>query len=94
MNVNRVAPVLSDKSLRAEFTGDVNSRVNDVRVRRRMLIKESDRTKLVFKYFGAVPKGFTHPELIANVQPSSPFLAMFGMASSDPFYAVVSTRCH
>jgi hypothetical protein len=27
------------------------------------------------------------------VRPSSPFLAMFGMASSDPFYAVVATRC-
>jgi SAM-dependent methyltransferase len=53
----------------------------------------SDRTKLVFKYFASVPKGFTRPELIANVPPSSPFLAMFGMASSDPFYAVVATRC-
>jgi SAM-dependent methyltransferase len=55
--------------------------------------EESDRTKLVFKYFASVPKGFTRPELNANVQPSSPFLAMFGMASSDPFYAVVATRC-
>jgi SAM-dependent methyltransferase len=53
----------------------------------------SDRTKLVFKYFASVPKGFTRPELVANVTPSSPFLAMFGMASSDPFYAVVATRC-
>jgi hypothetical protein len=53
----------------------------------------SDRTKLVFKYFASVPKGFTHPELVANVPPNSPFLAMFGMASSDPFYAVVATRC-
>jgi SAM-dependent methyltransferase len=55
--------------------------------------EESDRTKLVFKYFASVPKGFTKPELVANVPPSSPFLAMFGMASSDPFYAVVATRC-
>ena len=54
---------------------------------------ESDRTKLVFKYFASVPKGFTRPELVANVTPSSPFLAMLGMASSDPFYAVVATRC-
>jgi SAM-dependent methyltransferase len=54
---------------------------------------EGDRTKLVFKYFASVPKGFTHPELVANVVPSSPFLAMLGMASSDPFYAVVATRC-
>ena len=54
---------------------------------------ESDRTKLVFKYFASVPKGFTHPELVANITPSSPFLSMLGMASSDPFYAVVATRC-
>ena len=54
---------------------------------------ESDRTKLVFKYFASVPKGFTRPELVANVPPSSPFLAMLGMASSDPFYAVLATRC-
>ena len=54
---------------------------------------ESDRTKLVFKYFAAVPKGFTRPELVANVPPSGSFLAMFGMPSGDPFYAVVATRC-
>jgi SAM-dependent methyltransferase len=54
--------------------------------------EESDRTKLVFKYFASVPKGFSRPELVANVPPSS-FLAMFGMGSSDPFYAVVATRC-
>ena len=54
---------------------------------------ESDRTKLVFKYFASVPKGFTQPELVANITPSSPFLSMLGMASSDPFYAVVATRC-
>ncbi|PZO37530.1 MAG: SAM-dependent methyltransferase [Pseudanabaena frigida] len=55
--------------------------------------EEGDRPKLVFKYFASVPKGFTRPELVANVRPSSPFLAMLGMASSDPFYAVVATRC-
>ncbi|MCA6575451.1 MAG: class I SAM-dependent methyltransferase [Pseudanabaena sp.] len=54
---------------------------------------ESDRTKLIYKYFASVPKGFTKPELVANIPPSSPFLAMLGMASSDPFYAVVTTRC-
>ena len=54
---------------------------------------ESDRTKLVFNYFASVPKGFTKPELVANVPPSSPFLAMLGMTGSDPFYAVVATRC-
>ncbi|MFN9650094.1 MAG: class I SAM-dependent methyltransferase [Pseudanabaena sp.] len=54
---------------------------------------ESDRTKLIYKYFASVPKGFTKPELVANIPPSSPFLAMLVMASSDPFYAVVTTRC-
>jgi uncharacterized protein (TIGR02231 family) len=52
VTVDRVAPILSDKSLRAEFTGAeligaLNAKVNDVRVRRRMLIKESDRTGLI-----------------------------------------------
>jgi len=47
VTVDRVAPVLSDKSLRAQFTGVFNARVNDVRVRRRILIKESDRTGLI-----------------------------------------------
>ncbi|PZU92597.1 MAG: SAM-dependent methyltransferase [Pseudanabaena sp.] len=54
---------------------------------------ESDRPKLVVNYFASVPKGFTRPELVANVVPSSPFLAMLGMASRDPFYAVIATRC-
>ncbi|WP_271251891.1 mucoidy inhibitor MuiA family protein [Pseudanabaena sp. Chao 1811] len=47
VTVDRVAPVISDKSLRAQFTGVFNARVNDVRVRRRILIKESDRTGLI-----------------------------------------------
>ncbi|MDX2256788.1 MAG: class I SAM-dependent methyltransferase [Pseudanabaenaceae cyanobacterium bins.39] len=55
--------------------------------------EESDRVKLVFSYFASVPKGFTKPELVANVPPSSPFLAMLGMGGGDPFYAVIATRC-
>ena len=44
VTVERVAPVLSDKSLRAEFLGDYpGARIDDVRVRRKMLVKESDR---------------------------------------------------
>ncbi|WP_310484085.1 mucoidy inhibitor MuiA family protein [Chamaesiphon sp. VAR_48_metabat_403] len=47
VHVVKVAPILSDKSLRAEFNNRPSgARVNDVRVRRRMLIKESDRSGL------------------------------------------------
>jgi uncharacterized protein (TIGR02231 family) len=47
VHVVKVAPILSDKSLRAEFNDHRSgARVNDVRVRRRMLIKESDRKGL------------------------------------------------
>ena len=48
VQIDRVAPILSDKSLRAEFSDRISgARVNDVRVRRRMLIKESDRSGLI-----------------------------------------------
>lgn len=44
IKVAKVAPVLSDKSLRAEFFGDYPlARIDDVRVRRQMLAKEEDR---------------------------------------------------
>lgn len=44
VTVERVAPVLSDKSLRAELLGNYSgTRIDDVRVRRKMLVKESDR---------------------------------------------------
>lgn len=44
IKVENVAPVLSDKSLRAEFGGDyVGARINDVRVRRQMLVKEEEQ---------------------------------------------------
>jgi uncharacterized protein (TIGR02231 family) len=46
VHVVKVAPILSDKSLRAEFDRQSGARVNDVRVRRRMLIKESERSGL------------------------------------------------
>jgi len=42
--VEKVAPVLSDKSLQAEFCVDYpEARIDDVRTRRRMLIKEEER---------------------------------------------------
>ena len=48
VHVAKVAPILSDKSLRAEFSDRISgARVNDVRVRRRMLINESDRSGLL-----------------------------------------------
>jgi uncharacterized protein (TIGR02231 family) len=44
IKVENVAPVLSDKSLRAEFCGDYpGARIDDVRVRRQMLVKEEER---------------------------------------------------
>ncbi len=44
VRVEEVAPVLSDKSLRAEFCGDYpGARIDDVRARRKMLVKEADR---------------------------------------------------
>ena len=42
--VEKVAPVISDKSLRAQFgTKNQNSSINDVRLRRRMLVKEAEK---------------------------------------------------
>lgn len=44
IKVEKVAPVLSDKSLRAEFCGNyVGARIDDVRVRRQMLVKAEER---------------------------------------------------
>lgn len=44
LTIEKVAPVLVNKSLRAEFDGDYpNSRIDDVRVNRQMLIKEEDK---------------------------------------------------
>ena len=44
VRVEQVAPVLSDKSLRAEFSGSYpEARITDVRIRRQMLIKEEEQ---------------------------------------------------
>jgi uncharacterized protein (TIGR02231 family) len=44
VRVEKVAPVLSDKSLRAEFCNDYpGATIDDVRVRRQMLVKDEER---------------------------------------------------
>ncbi|GAB1543775.1 DUF4139 domain-containing protein [Scytonema sp. NUACC21] len=44
IRVEQVAPVLSDKSLRAEYCREYpDARIDDVRVRRKMLVKEAER---------------------------------------------------
>lgn len=44
IKIQQVAPVLSDKSLRAEFCEEyAGARIDDVRVRRQMLVKEEER---------------------------------------------------
>lgn len=44
ITIKNVAPVLVNKSLRAEFVNDYpNSRIDDVRVNRKMLIKEAEK---------------------------------------------------
>ncbi|MEQ8960651.1 MAG: DUF4140 domain-containing protein, partial [Coleofasciculus sp. C2-GNP5-27] len=46
ITVENVAPVLSDKSLRAEFAENYNNaRINDVRVRRQIIVKDEERPK-------------------------------------------------
>jgi uncharacterized protein (TIGR02231 family) len=46
IKVEPVAPVLSDKSLRAEFCHDSGlARIDDVRVRRQILVKKEDRSQ-------------------------------------------------
>ena len=52
---------------------------------------EASRVELVKRYFQSV-KGFSTPEIICR--PSSPpsFLRLLGIASGDPFYAVIGER--
>lgn len=48
IQVENVAPVLSDKSLRAEFCREYSgARIDDVRVRRQMLVKEEERPEAI-----------------------------------------------
>ena len=73
IKVEQVAPVLSDKSLRAEFCQDYPyARIDDVRVRREMLVKEADKPDeikaleseywLLFKNFNNTKEDRAHLE--------------------------------
>jgi len=52
---------------------------------------ERDRVNLVKSYFGAIPR-FSTPEVIEKQAVVNPLLQMFGLGSSDPFYAVIARR--
>lgn len=53
---------------------------------------ENSRVKLVESYFNSVA-GFTEIQVISRPQNNvSSFLQMLGMASGDPFYAVIATK--
>ena len=53
---------------------------------------DASHIALVKRYFASV-KGFSQPEVVANQGPPvNPLLQMMGMASSDPFYAVIAER--
>lgn len=52
---------------------------------------ETARVELVKHYFRAVP-GFTEPEVIVRQSSVPPVFQMLGIASGDPFYAVISHR--
>lgn len=53
---------------------------------------DASHLALVKRYFASV-QGFSRPEEVANQGPQiNPLLQMMGMASSDPFYAVIAER--
>ncbi|AKG20180.1 class I SAM-dependent methyltransferase [Calothrix sp. 336/3] len=52
---------------------------------------ESTRVELVKGYFTSVP-GFTPPEVIIRQSSAPNFLQWLGVASGDPFYAVIAYR--
>lgn len=52
---------------------------------------EAQRVHLVKQYFQSVP-GFSTPEVISRPSKVPPMLQMLGLASGDPFYAVVAER--
>ncbi len=64
IKILQVAPVLSDKSLRAEFSQNYpDARIDDVRVRRKMLIKEADKPdeiKALEEEINSLTKTFDH----------------------------------
>lgn len=52
---------------------------------------EEQRIELVKQYFQSVP-GFSTPEVIARPSTTPMILQMLGLASGDPFYAVIAER--
>jgi SAM-dependent methyltransferase len=52
---------------------------------------EVQRVELVKRYFQSVP-GFSTPEVIARPSTTPTILQMLGLASGDPFYAVMAER--
>jgi SAM-dependent methyltransferase len=52
---------------------------------------EMSRVQLVKKYFNSI-SGFSEPELVCHSSSLAPWLQMLGMASADPFYAVIARR--
>jgi SAM-dependent methyltransferase len=52
---------------------------------------EISRVQLVKKYFNSV-SGFSEPEVVCHSSSLAPWLQMLGMASADPFYAVIARR--
>ena len=50
---------------------------------------ESGRVELVKEYFRSTP-GFSEPEAVINASQASSIFQLFGLASADPFYAVIS----
>jgi SAM-dependent methyltransferase len=52
---------------------------------------EAQRVNLVKQYFQSVP-GFSTPEVISKTSSVPPMLQMLGLASADPFYAVIAER--
>jgi hypothetical protein len=47
--------------------------------------------QLVKSYFQSIP-GFSSPEIISKSNPLPGFLQLLGIASPDPFYAVISSK--
>jgi SAM-dependent methyltransferase len=54
---------------------------------------DASHVQLVTKYFASVPQGFTKPEIISQSPQMPSFLSWMNAGNSDPFYALVSTRC-
>ncbi|MEE3716724.1 methyltransferase domain-containing protein [Tumidithrix elongata RA019] len=54
---------------------------------------DASHLQLVKSYFASVPQGFTKPEAIVQAPQMPSFLSWLNAGNSDPFYALISTRC-